>query len=98
MLDPKLLRESPDLVRAAIAKKHLVVDLDAVLALDAAWRTALKDVEVLRSRQKEANTAMAALPKGSPEFVAKLAEMKAVSNQVKEREVGLKETEEKWRH
>ena len=30
MIDPKLLRESPDLVRAAIAKKHLDVDLDAV--------------------------------------------------------------------
>ena len=28
MLDPKLLRESPDPVRAAIAKKHLAVDLD----------------------------------------------------------------------
>ena len=34
MLDPKLVRESPELVRAAIAKKHLDVDLDAVLALD----------------------------------------------------------------
>jgi len=33
MLDPKLLRDSPDIVRAAIAKKHLEVDLDAVLAL-----------------------------------------------------------------
>ena len=31
MLDAKLLRESPDLVRAAIAKKHLAVDLDAVV-------------------------------------------------------------------
>ena len=30
MLDPKLLRETPDLVRAAIAKKHLEVDVDAV--------------------------------------------------------------------
>ena len=35
MLDPKLVRESPDLVRAAIAKKHLNVDLDAVLGADA---------------------------------------------------------------
>jgi hypothetical protein len=26
MLDPKLLRESPDTVRAAIAKKHLQVE------------------------------------------------------------------------
>src|SRR6185436_11686596 len=97
MLDPKLVRESPDVVRAAIAKKHLDVDLDAVLAIDASWRAQLKDVEALRAKQKAANTATAALPKGSPEFQAKVAEMKAVSAQVKEKEGQLKELEEKFR-
>lgn len=97
MLDPKLLRESPDVVRAAIAKKHLEVDLDAVLAIDTAWRALLQEVEALRGKQKSANTAMAALPKGSPEFIAKVGEMKAVSAQVKEREAQLKETEDKFR-
>jgi seryl-tRNA synthetase len=97
MLDPKLLRETPEIVRAAIAKKHLQVDLDAVLAIDAAWRAQLQEVEALRGKQKAANTATAALPKGSPEFIAKVAEMKAVSALIKEREVLLKETEEKFR-
>ncbi len=93
MLDPKLLRESPDLVRAAIAKKHLQVDLDEVLALDAAWRSQLAEVEALRAKQKAANTEMVKLPKGSPEFVAKVQEMKAVSAEVKARETGLGEIE-----
>ena len=97
MLDPKLIRETPELVRAALAKKHLSVDLDAVLAVDAAWRTLLQEVELLRSTQKAANTAMAVLPKGSPEFIAKVQEMKAVSSQVKEKEVQLKDAEEKVR-
>lgn len=97
MLDPKLLRESPDVVRAAIAKKHLDVDLDAVLALDTTWRTQLTEVEQLRAKQKGANTAMAALPKGTPEFAAKLQEMRAVSVEVKALELTLKETEEKCR-
>ena len=97
MLDPKLIRETPDAVRAAIAKKHLTVDLDAVLAIDAAWRAQLQEVEALRSKQKAANTAMAALPKGSPEFVAKVGEMKAVSADVKHREAQLKEMEERFR-
>ncbi len=97
MLDPKLLRESPDLVRAAIAKKHLDVDLDAVLAIDQAWRAQLQEVEALRSVQRNANTAMAALPKGSPEFTAKVAEMRVVSAQLRERDAQLKETEEKFR-
>src|SRR6185295_16783324 len=97
MLDPKLLRESPDLVRASIAKKHLDFDLDAVLAIDTAWRAQLQEVEALRAKQKAANAAMAALPKGSPEFTAKVTEMKAVSAQAKEREGQLKEMEEKFR-
>ncbi len=97
MLDPKLLRESPDLVRAAIAKKHLDVNVDEVLAIDSAWRGQLQEVETLRAQQKSANAAMAGLPKGSPEFAAKLAEMRTVSQQVKEREGRLKETEERFR-
>ena len=97
MLDAKLLRESPDLVRAAIAKKHLDVDVDAVLAIDNSWRSLLREVESLRATQKAANTAMAALPKGTEEFKAKVAEMRAVSQQVKEREVQLKELEDQFR-
>ena len=98
MLDPKLLRESPDKVRAAIAKKHLDVDLDAVLAIDAAWRAQLQEVEGLRAKQKAANTEMAAVKdKKSPEFQAKVTEMKTVATQVKEKEAQLKEAEEKFR-
>jgi len=96
MLDPKSLRESPDLVRAGILKKHLDIDLDAVLALDAAWRGLVSEVESLRAQQKAANTAMAALPKGTPEFLAKVQEMKSASATVKEKEVQLKEVEEQW--
>jgi len=95
MLDPKLLRESPDVVRAAIAKKHLTVDVDAIQALDTEWRNQLQQVESLRGKQKAANAEMAKLPKGSPEFIAKVAEMKAVSAQVKEGEALLNDAEAK---
>lgn len=97
MLDPKLLRETPDVVRAAIARKHLELDLDQVLALDAQWRTQLGEVEALRSKQKSANNEMAALRKGSPEFLAKVQEMKGLSTLVKERDANLAQTETKWR-
>ena len=68
-----------------------------MLAIDAAWRAQLHEVEALRATHKGATTAMAALPTGSPEFIGKVTEMKAVSAQVKEREVVLKETEEKFK-
>jgi seryl-tRNA synthetase len=97
MLDPKLLRESPDLVRAAIVKKHSDVDVDAVIAIDDRWRTLITEVENSRAKQKAANGEMAKLPKGSPEFIAKVQEMKAVSAEVKEKDALLKETEIKWK-
>ncbi len=96
MLDPKLLRESPETVRTAIARKHLDVDLDVVVALDTAWRAQLGVVEALRASQKAANNEMVALKKGSPEFLAKVAEMKGVSAQAKSAEEALKATEGEW--
>ncbi len=96
MLDPKLLRESPDLVRAAIAKKHLDVNLDEVAALDTRWRQQLTEVESLRAQQKAVNGEMAQLAKGSPEFMAKVGEMKALKGDVKAKEDELRETETAW--
>jgi len=93
MIDPKLLRESPDIVRKAIEHKGSDCDLDAVLAADSEWRSAIVQTEKLRSSQKAANNDMAKLPKGSPEFITKVQEMKAVSAQVKEADAKLKELE-----
>ena len=93
MIDPKLIRENPDLVRNAIELKGSDCDLDAVLAADSEWRTAIVLAETLRATQKAANNAMAALPKGSPEFIAKVQEMRTVSAQVKEADAKLKDLE-----
>lgn len=95
MLDPRLIRESPDLVRAGIARKHLEADLDAALEADAAWRARLAEVERLRARQKAANAGVASLPKGSPEFLEKVREMKGLAAEVKAGEEALKPLEER---
>ena len=98
MLDPKLLRESPETVRAAIAKKHLDESvLFHAQASDNAWRLALAEVETRRSQQKSANTEMVALAKGSPAFLAKIQELKKLSAEVKAWEESLKIAEGKYR-
>jgi len=84
MLDSKLLRESPDIVKAGIAKKHLDEALfHQAHARDLAWRAAVQQVEAGRAEQKAANDEMSKLKKGSPEFVAKLGELRALSGKVK---------------
>ena len=61
MIDPKLLRENPDLVRESLQRRGVDLDLDAVIALDAAHRAALREAEELRARQKEAGRRIASL-------------------------------------
>lgn len=94
MIDIKLLREQPDLVRAAIANKKFSCDLDGVLELDALRRASITEAEQARSEQKAANQEMASLKKGSPEFLAKVQEMKAIAGRAKELEAKAKEADE----
>jgi len=97
MIDLKLLRENPDLVREAIAKKKFTVDLDAVLALDEKRRAVVSEAEQARARQKSANSEMAKLAKGSPEFMNKVAEMKTIAAEAKELDKRASEVEDEWK-
>jgi seryl-tRNA synthetase len=96
MIDIKLLREQPEFVRAAIANKKFDCDLDAILALDTARRAAITDAEQARAEQKAANKAMAALPKGTSEFIAKVKEMKVLAAKAKELEAAAKAADERF--
>ncbi|MGB0257859.1 MAG: serine--tRNA ligase, partial [Coraliomargarita sp.] len=94
MIDIKLLREQPEFVRAAIANKKFTCDIDAVLELDATRRAKITEAEQARAQQKAANQEMAALAKGSPEFLEKVKEMKAIAGRAKELEAESKAADE----
>jgi seryl-tRNA synthetase len=96
MIDIKLLRESPDVVRAAIARKKFKVDIDKVIELDTARREKITEAEKARAEQKLANQAMAQLQKGSPEFIEKVTEMKLVSAKAKELEAEAKTADQSF--
>ena len=96
MIDIKLLREQPDLVRSAIARKKFTCEIDAVLELDARRRSCITDAENARARQKAANQEMAGLSKCSPEFLEKLAEMKTIAGEANELESAAKEADERF--
>ena len=55
MIDIKLLRETPEKVRAAIARKKFKVDIDKVIKLDADRREKITEAEKARAEQKLAN-------------------------------------------
>ncbi|QXD23380.1 serine--tRNA ligase [Opitutia bacterium ISCC 51] len=96
MIDIKILREEPDRVRKAIADKANDCDLDAILEMDIKRRKLIASVEQLRAQQKSVNSEMAALQKGSPEFLQKIEEMRGVAAEVKQGDTALKDLEETW--
>jgi seryl-tRNA synthetase len=61
MIDPKLLRDDPDVIREALRRRGSDIDLDSLIALDSDQRVALQESEELRARQKEAGKRIAAL-------------------------------------
>ncbi len=52
MIDLRAARNEPDRFRAALARKGMAEELDALLAADARWRELTQRVDPLRSRMK----------------------------------------------
>ena len=96
MIDVKLLRESPEKVREAIARKKFKVDIDKVIELDTVRREKITEAEKARADMKLANQVMSQLEKGSPEFLEKVAEMKLVSAKAKELETEAKTADQSF--
>lgn len=97
MIDIKLLRENPELIRQGVAKKKFECDLDSVLELDKKRRDALSKAEKVRAEQLSKNKEMAALKKGSPEFLEKVKEMKDIASESKRLEQEAKTIEDQWK-
>ncbi len=55
MLDIKFIRENPDIVKDAVKKKAMTVDIDRILELDKKRRDTLQIVEKLRAEQNKAS-------------------------------------------
>ena len=98
MIDPRILRETPDVIRDAIAKKHITnVDVDALITLDNVLRVLLQETEALRAKHKAADSEIAKLPKDSPEFVARRDERRIVLALLNRKETALTDAWKEWR-
>jgi seryl-tRNA synthetase len=68
VLDLKLIRAEPDLVRDAARKKHIPCDVDRILEVDAKWRELGQSVDDMRAKQKAASKAFGQqMAKATPE-------------------------------
>ena len=96
MIDPRLLRDDPDLLRAAQVKRGLSADtIDKALDADAARRTAIADFEQLRAEQKSLGKQ---IPQAQGDERAELlARTKTLAADVKEAEAAQTQAEQDWR-
>lgn len=96
MIDPRVLRENPDRVRAAQAKRGLSDSVvDAALSADEARRAAIASFERLRAEQKELGRL---IPKAAGDEKAELlARTKALAAEVKAAEATQNDAEVAWR-
>ncbi|MFC5175575.1 serine--tRNA ligase [Nocardioides taihuensis] len=95
MIDPRVLRDDPDRVRAAQAKRGLSDDVvDRALAADSARRQAIATFEARRAEQKQLGKQ---IPQAQgEEKQALLARTKALAAEVKEAEAAQTAAEEEW--
>ena len=61
MLDPKLIRSTPEVVAAAMARRHKTLDLTTLSALEESRRKALTSVETLKAERNAVSQQIAAL-------------------------------------
>lgn len=81
MIDLKLLRSDPDLIRESLSKRGSDVRLDALIELDARHRELLKDFESAKAEQNQANKKIAESPADEREKA--IVEMRKLSDRIK---------------
>lgn len=94
MLDLNFVRENIDLVRDAISKKGLKVDLDKFLELDNKRKELVIAVDSLRKSQNEFNKKVVSLE--SSERDKAIVDMKVLSGDLKSSENELRDVEREW--
>ncbi len=82
MLDSRLLRENPDLIKESLRRRGVELDIEALVRLEIDHRQALQGAEELRARQNSAGKRIASLEGAEKE--AAIAEVSELAAEQKE--------------
>ncbi|MBT3666314.1 MAG: serine--tRNA ligase, partial [Opitutae bacterium] len=96
MIDLTYFRNNLDDLKLHVARKKFSCNIDLAQDLDSKRRETITAAEQARAEQKSTNAEMSQLPKGSPEFIEKVKEMKTLANKVKELESIAKEANDNF--
>jgi seryl-tRNA synthetase len=88
MLDLKLIRREPDVVRAALARRGDTGAIDKLLELDARWRELTQELEGIQSQQNELSRGRRGAP--TPEEHAAMSELAASGRALSDEQAAVK--------
>lgn len=92
MLDLRLIREHPDVVREGIAKLNTEAPIDEILTLDEERRLMLAEVEAMKAKRNAGSKAVGSL-KAGPERERQIAEMRALGDHIQELDAKVSEVD-----
>lgn len=95
MINPNLIKDDPEKIKYALAKKHINIDFDRLSSLDADRRILIKQTDELRAEQKQFNNKIATLSKENREQA--LTDMKMLAQDLREKEKELATIEAGWK-
>jgi len=75
MLDIKLIRENPELVRQALEKRGGTFVLDNILEIDELYRSLLRQTEELRAKHNETSKQLGQSTEKPPQLIAEMREL-----------------------
>jgi len=75
MLDIKLIREKPELVRQALEKRGDSFALDSILEIDGRYRGLLRQTEELRAKHNEASKQLSTSKEKPPQLIAQMRQL-----------------------
>lgn len=91
MLDIKLIRQTPEVVKAALKKRKAEDRVDEILVLDEKRRKALYQVEQLKNQQNTVSKQIPAMKKEGKDVAPVFEEMKKLSEEVKNLDAQVRE-------
>ncbi|GAB6934932.1 MAG: serine--tRNA ligase [Calditerricola sp.] len=94
MLDVKRLRHDLDGVKRALARRGAVpAELDRFVELDTAWRALVAESDQLKHQRNEVSQEIARLKRAGEDAEARIAEMRQVSDRIKELDERIRQLE-----
>jgi len=96
MIDPKLVRFTPEVVVDAMRRRHKELDLDVLTALEERRRSALNKAETLKAERNTVSQKIAALKKRKEDAGGHIEAMRRVGTEIKQLDEDARAAEEEF--